>query len=215
MKIGVIGSGVVGQALATAFLREEYPVMLGTRDIKKEEVVKWKTANKNGQTGSFKETASFGELIILATKGSATLNAIELAGKENFTNKVIIDTTNPLADSPPVNGMMSFFTGAGESMMEKIIGVIPGAKVVKAFSSVGSGLMYKPDFNGLQPTMFICGNDTTAKEKVTGILKQFGWEAEDMGAAEAARVIEPLAILWCIPGFLRNDWTHAFKLLKK
>ena len=75
--------------------------------------------------------------------------------------------------------------------------------------------MYKPDFNGQLPTMFICGNDADAKKTITNILADFGWETEDMGVAAAARAIEPLCILWCIPGFLRNDWTHAFKMLKK
>jgi len=99
--------------------------------------------------------------------------------------------------------------------MEKIQKQLPDAKVVKAFSCVGNAFMYKPNFNGSIPTMFICGNDDPAKKTVTDILTSFGWETEDMGKVEAARAIEPLCILWCIPGFIRNQWTHAFKLLKK
>ena len=98
--------------------------------------------------------------------------------------------------------------------MERIQKLIPEAKVVKAFNSVGNAFMYKPKFPGGTPTMFICGNDDRAKTVVKDFLILFGWETEDMGQIEAARAIEPLAILWCIPGFIGNQWTHAFKLLK-
>jgi predicted dinucleotide-binding enzyme len=189
--------------------------MLGSRNPEKPEVVKWKSENNNGQTGNFETTAEFAELIVLATKGSVTENAIELAGKNNFYGKIIIDATNPISDSPPVNGIISFFTNQHQSFMEKLQMMLPAAKFVKAFNSVGSALMYKPDFNGQLPTMFICGNDADAKNTITSILADFGWETEDMGVAAAARAIEPLCILWCIPGFLRNDWTHAFCMLKK
>ena len=141
-------------------------------------------------------------------------DAINLAGKEHFSNKVLIDATNPIAAVPPENGVLKFFTTLEESLMEKIQKQLPDAKVVKAFNCVGNAIMYKPNFNGSIPTMFICGNDEEAKEIVTTILTSFGWETEDMGKIEAARVIEPLAILWCIPGFIRNQWSHAFKLLK-
>jgi predicted dinucleotide-binding enzyme len=93
--------------------------------------------------------------------------------------------------------------------------LIPEAKLVKAFNSVGNAFMYKPDFGGIKPTMFICGNDEEAKKTVTSILDSFGWETEDMGKSNAAGSIESLCILWCIPGFIHNRWTHAFKLLKK
>ena len=214
MKIGILGSGVVGQVLATGFLKEGHTVMLGTRNTSKDEVVKWKTVNASGQTGSFEETARFGELLVLATGGSVTADAIKLAGSEHFANKVVIDATNPIAAAPPVNGVLKFFTSLDESLMEQIQRIIPEAKLVKAFNSVGNAFMYKPNFPGGIPTMFICGNDDAAKKTVTDILTSFGWETEDMGKVESARVIEPLCILWCIPGMLRNQWTHAFKLLK-
>ncbi|MDP4263285.1 MAG: NAD(P)-binding domain-containing protein [Bacteroidota bacterium] len=214
MKIGIIGSGPVGQTLAKAFLSEGNEVMLGTRNILKEEMVKWKKENAKGQVGSFEETARFGELLVLATAGSVTENAIQLAGVNNFKNKTVIDTTNPIAKAPPENGVLKYFTTLEDSLMERIQKQLPDAKLVKAFNSVGHAFMYKPAFPGGKPTMFICGNDDTAKKIVTGILTAFGWETEDMGRAEAARAIEPLCILWCIPGFIRNQWTHAFKLLK-
>ena len=215
MKVGIIGSGNVGRVLATGFLSEGHQVMLGTRNTSKEDVVKWKNENKNGLLGSFQETAQFGEVIVLAVSGLVTEDAIKLAGKEHLSNKVIIDTTNPIAAVPPENGVIRYFTTLEESLMEKIQKILPDAKVVKAFSCVGNAFMYKPNFNGSIPTMFICGNDDAAKKTVTDILTSFGWETEDMGKVEAARAIEPLCILWCIPGFIRNQWTHAFKLLKK
>jgi len=217
MKVGIIGSGNVGRVLATGFLNEGHEVMLGTRNTSKEDVVKWKNENKNknGLLGSFQETAQFGEIIVLAVSGLVVEDAINLAGKEHLSNKVIIDTTNPIAAVPPENGVIRYFTTLEESLMEKIQKILPDAKVVKAFSCVGNAFMYKPNFNGSIPTMFICGNDDAAKKTVTDILTSFGWETEDMGKVEAARAIEPLCILWCIPGFIRNQWTHAFKLLKK
>ncbi|HET9057716.1 MAG TPA: NAD(P)-binding domain-containing protein [Chitinophagaceae bacterium] len=214
MKIGIIGSGIVGRVLASAFLKEGNEVMLGTRNILKDEVVKWKNENIHGKTGSFAETAAFGEILVTAVAGEVAIQVINESGIENFKNKVVIDATNPIAKEAPVNGVLRFFTDLNESLMEKIQKQIPDAKLVKAFSCVGNALMYKPDFPGGKPTMFIAGNDDNAKKLVTGILTTFGWETEDMGKMEAARAIEPLCILWCIPGFLHNQWTHAFKLLK-
>jgi 8-hydroxy-5-deazaflavin:NADPH oxidoreductase len=215
MKVGVIGSGAVGQVLATAFLTEGHQVMLGTRDVSKETVVKWKAVNDAGQTGSFAETAAFGELIVLAVEGHVATTVVELAGLANFTGKTIIDATNPIKKAAPVNGVLQFFTTLEDSLMERVQRQLPDAHLVKAFSSVGNNLMYKPDFGGTKPTMFICGNNAGAKKTVTNILDTFGWETEDMGMAEAARAIEPLCMLWCIPGFTQNQWSHAFKLLKK
>jgi 8-hydroxy-5-deazaflavin:NADPH oxidoreductase len=215
MKVGVIGSGDVGRVLASAFLKEGYQVMLGTRDMNKETVMKWKTANTDALVGSFAGTAAFGEILVLATLGSATESIIAMAGIENFTGKTVIDATNPIAQAAPENGVLKFFTSLDDSLMERIQKQLPKANIVKAFSSVGNPFMYKPDFGGIKPSMFICGNNDAAKKTVADILTAFGWETEDMGKVEAARAIEPLCILWCIPGFINNKWTHAFKLLKK
>jgi predicted dinucleotide-binding enzyme len=215
MKIGIIGSGIVGRVLATAFLKEGHEVTIGTRNVTKEEVVKWKMENPKGHVALFKETAESANIIVLAIAGSVAEEAIKLAEIENFSNKIVIDATNPIAAAPPVNGVLKYFTSLDESLMEKIQVLIPEAKVVKAFNSVGNAFMYKPYFGGIKPTMFICGNDAEAKKTVTAILDAFGWETEDMGAVEAARAIEPLCMLWCIPGIAKGQWTHAFKLLKK
>ena len=214
LKVGVLGSGVVGQLLAKAFLTEGHEVMLGSRNTKKDQMLQWKEDNKKGQIGTYAETAAFGDLLVLATKGAVILDVINEGGIENFSGKTVIDTTNPIADKPPVNGVLKFFTDLDHSLMEKIQEMLPKAHIVKAFNSVGNALMYRPDFGDVKPTMFICGNNEASKQIVTGLLEKFGWEAEDLGKVEAARAIEPLCILWCIPGMLRNDWTHAFKLLK-
>jgi len=214
MKVGILGSGIVGRVLASAFLKEGYNVMMGTRNTAKEEVLKWARENPIGKTGHFAETAQFGELLVLATGGTVTEEAVALAGIENFSGKIVIDATNPIAPSQPENGVLKFFTTLDNSLMERLQKLVPTARFVKAFNSVGNAFMYKPQFAGGPPTMFICGNDAEAKNMVTAILADFGWETEDMGHVQAARAIEPLCILWCIPGLLRNQWSHAFKLLK-
>lgn len=214
-KIGVLGSGPVGQVLAAAFLSEGHQVMLGTRNVNKDSVVKWKNEHSGAQTGSFEDTAKFGDILVLAVEGDIVKEVVKQAGKENFTGKVVLDTTNPIKKAPPVNGVLQFFTGPNESLLEVIQQELPEAKVVKAFNSVGNASMYKPDYGDIKPTMFICGNDDQARKTASAILDGFGWEVEDLGKAEAARSIEPLCMLWCIPGFLQNSWTHAFKLLRK
>jgi predicted dinucleotide-binding enzyme len=200
-KIGVIGTGSVGDALAEGFRKHGHEVVRGTREPRPG----FKT---------FAETAKFGEIVVIAVKGTAAESAVKLCGIENLAGKVVIDAMNPIAEKPPENGVLPFFTTHQESLMERLQRLAPKARLVKAFSCVGSAFMVNPKFQGGPPTMFICGNDAGAKEKVKGILTQFGWETEDMGGVEAARAIEPLCILWCLPGFLRNDWTHALKLLR-
>ena len=214
MKIGIIGSGIVGRVLASAFLKESHEVMLGTRDVSKDEVVQWKNENANGHIGVFEETAAFGEVLVLAVAGGVAEEALQQTGEHNLKNKLIIDATNPIAKEAPEHGVLKFFTEINSSLMERLQKNFPEAKFVKAFNSVGNGVMYKPSFKEGKPTMFICGNDDAAKQTTTEILTSFGWETADMGRSEAARAIEPLSMLWCIPGFVQNQWTHAFKLLK-
>jgi predicted dinucleotide-binding enzyme len=212
MKVGILGSGVVAQALAKGFIKFGYEVTLGTRDRTK--LADFVSVNPAAAVGSFADAAHSAELVVLAVKGSAAVNAVREAVPANIAGKPVIDATNPIADAPPENGVLKFFTGMDESLMEQLQREFPDIHFVKAFSSVGSELMVDPQFNDGKPTMFICGNDDAAKKLVSGILEQFGWEPEDMGAAAAARAIEPLCILWCIPGFLKNEWNHAFKLLR-
>jgi predicted dinucleotide-binding enzyme len=213
MKIGILGSGIVGQTLGSGFIKYGHQVKIGTSNANK--LKDWiKTAGANASVGTFQEAAGFGELIVLAVKGNAAEKVLQIAGEKNLKDKTIIDTTNPIADASPVNGVLQFFTDINSSLMEQLQSKFPSVNFVKSFSCVGNARMVNPDFNGTKPTMFIAGNNEDAKSQVKGILNIFGWEIEDMGTAEAARAIEPLCILWCIPGFRENRWTHAFKLLK-
>ncbi|NNJ39438.1 MAG: NAD(P)-binding domain-containing protein [Eudoraea sp.] len=211
-KIGVLGSGIVGQTLASGFLKHGYEVMIGSRDTAK--LAEWLENNpENSHLGSFEDTAAFAEIIVLAVKGTAVEAVLEQSGEGNLNGKIIIDATNPIADAPPVNGVLQFFTDQNSSLMEKLQGLYPKANFVKAFNSVSFLRMVNPDFE-VRPTMFICGNDGDAKKEVSKILDQFGWEVEDFGAASSAGPIEGLCQLYCIIGLNENRWTQAFKLLQ-
>jgi 8-hydroxy-5-deazaflavin:NADPH oxidoreductase len=216
MKIGIIGSGAVGQALGFGFASEGHEVTLGTRDPKSAKVHDWVTKTAKGvKAGTFEETAKFAELIVFCPLFRAAENIIKLAGPENFKGKIVIDTTNPIADEPPVNGVLKYTTTGRESAGELIQKWLPDSKVVKAFNSIGNALMYNPKFEDGQPTMFICGNDEDAKNTVTKILEDFGWDVMGSGSIEASNALEGLCIIWCARGFIEGQWNHAFKLLKK
>jgi predicted dinucleotide-binding enzyme len=212
-RIGILGSGVVGTTLANGFLRHGDEVIRGTREPAK--LADWLgKAGPKARTGTFAEAASAAEIVVLAVKGEAAESVVDLAGAGALEGKVVIDTTNPIAAGPPVNGVLHYFTTLEDSLMERLQRRVPGARFVKAFSCVGNALMVDPKLPGGPPTMFICGNDDAAKGDVIAILERFGWLSEDLGSVEAARAIEPLCILWCIPGFRGRGWTHALKLLR-
>lgn len=211
MKVGVLGSGGVAKVLGAGFLAHGHDVMLGTRTAAK--LTEWAKQNPKGRIGTFADAAKFGELVVLAVKGTVAQDALRAANPTNLTGKTVVDATNPIADAPPTNGVLKFFTNLDESSMERLQREFGGVNFVKAFNSVGSACMVNPQFKSGKPTMFICGNDEAAKRTVSAILDQFGWETADMGKAEAARAIEPLCMLWCIRGLLNNQWMHAFKLL--
>jgi len=212
MKVGVLGSGGVGQTLAAGFVKHGHEAMIGTREPAK--LANWLKANPKAKAGTLSETAAFGEVLVLAVKGSVAAEVLRAAGSANLNGKLIIDACNPIADAPPVNGVLQFFTRINESLMEQLQKEFPSAHFVKAFNSVGQGQFVNPKYKGgVRPSMFICGNNEGAKAAAAKILDQFGWETEDMGKVEAARAIEPLCMLWCILGFSKNEWTHAFKLL--
>lgn len=211
-KIGIIGSGDVAKALGTGFLKHGFDVRLGTRDSSK--LADWAKANPAAKVGTFADAARFADVAVLAVKASAAVDAVRLAGPANLSGKTVIDPTNAFADSPPVNGVLRLFTTPDDSQLERLQREFADIHFVKAFNQIGAHGMVNPAFSGGRPTMFIAGNDTEAKRIISGILEQFGWDAEDMGHAEAARAIEPLSVLWAIPGLLKNDWMHAFKLLR-
>jgi len=211
MKVGIIGSGDVAKVLGSGFLKHGHEVKMGTRSAEK--LSDWKKQSPTGVVGSVADAAKFGEVVVLAVKGTAAADALRAAGAGNLAGKTVIDVTNPIADAPPVNGVLKYFTSLDESLMERLQREFAAVRFVKAFNSVGNAFMVDPQFKGGRATMFICGNDEAAKKTVSAIIDQFGWDVADMGSVEAARAIEPLCILWCLPGFLRNDWAHAFKLV--
>jgi len=211
MRVGVLGSGVVGRTLAEGFSRHGQETMLGTRNIAK--LADWQKEHPSTQLGSFSEAARFGEMVVLSVKGSAAFDVLRAAGAANLSGKPVIDTTNPIADAPAVDSVLRFFTNLDESLMERLQREFSDARFVKAFNSVGAARMVNPRYKDGMPTMFVCGNDAAAKKTVAGILVDFGWDVADMGSAQAARAIEPLCMLWCILGLRDNEWTHAFKLM--
>ena len=212
IKIGVIGSGDVGKTLAAGFARHGHEVTIGSRSPEK--LGAWRQDKApNVALADFAGAAAAGDIVILAVQGGAAVDALKLAGLETLAGKVVIDTCNPIA-GPPVDGILPYFTGPNESLMERLQATAPQSRLVKAFSCVGNALMIDPPVQGGPPTMFICGNDAAAKASVTALLAEIGWEAEDVGGVAGARAIEPLCQLWCARGFLHNGWMHAFKLLK-
>lgn len=210
-RIAVLGSGQVGQTLAEGFKRHGYEVRIATREP-------GKLAEFSKKTGiaetTFSEGAAWGQAIVLAVLGTAALEALKLAGGKHLAGKPILDTTNPIAKEPPQDGVLKFFTTPNSSLMEELQAAFPAAELVKVFNSVGAALMVNPAIPSGRPTMFYCGNSATAKAFVARVIEQFGWEGADMGTATAARAIEPLCQLWCIPGFLHNDWMHAFRVVR-
>jgi len=212
MKIGILGTGDVGRALGTGFVKHGHEVKIGSREAGNEKAEAWrqKTGDK-ASTGTFAEAAAFGDLVVVATLWTGTENALRLAGIDNFKGKTVIDTINPLDFSTGVPRLAVTGTSAGEEVQKWL----PGAHVVKAFNIVGNAHMVDPQFPGGPPDMFIAGNDAAAKARVTEILKGFGWNVIDSGKIESARYLEALAMLWIIYGFGTNTWNHAFKLLRK
>ncbi len=212
-RVAVLGSGMVGDALSEGFLTLGDQVVRGTREPGK--LAAWQQKASRGATvATFQDAVLDADVVVLAVKGSAAEDVVRSVGADRLAGKLVLDATNPIADAPPVHGVLSFFTTYDLSLMERLQRLAPDAHFVKAFSCVGNAHFFRPAFAGGPPTMFICGDAADAKREATRILQRFGWEVEDMGAVEAARAIEPLCILWCLPGFRENRWNHAFKLLR-
>jgi predicted dinucleotide-binding enzyme len=214
MKVGILGSGAVGQALGKGFADLGHEVKIGTRDPGQDKIKTWvASTGHKASAGTYAAAASFGELLVLSTPWSGTENAIKLSQRKNFAGKVVIDVTNPLdfASGPPPKLALGHTDSGGEQVQRWI----PDAHVVKAFNIIGAPFMVNPQFAGGPPDMFICGNDEKAKEKVTDILTAFKWSTIDIGGIEGSRYLEPMAMAWVVYGFKTNTWSHAFKLLRK
>lgn len=214
MKIGILGTGDVGQALGIGFANLGHEVKMGSRDPNQEKVKAWvNKAGSKASAGTFAEAAAYGELAVLCTIWTGAENAIRLAGPDHLAGKVVIDTTNPLDFSAGIPPKLS--VGHTDSAGEQVQRWLPNSRVVKAFNIVGSAHMFKPEFPGGPPDMFICGDDDQAKVTVTDLLQAFGWSVIDIGGIECARYLEPLAMVWIRHFFRVNSVNHAFKLLRK
>ncbi|MCU1591226.1 MAG: putative oxidoreductase, coenzyme F420-dependent [Frankiales bacterium] len=201
MRIAILGSGVVGQALATGYPKHGHEVRIGTRQS---EVGGHPVDSPAG-------AAAWGDVVVLAVKGEA---AVELATsvKDEVAGKVVIDTTNPLDFS---TGAPALFVGWNDSLGEQVQRAAPRAKVVKAYNTVGNTLMVDPELPGGPPTMLIAGDDDGAKATVTALLTDTGWEVSDLGGIDASRHLEAICMAWVLHGVRTGTWDHAFKLLSK
>ena len=214
MKVGILGSGDVGRALGDGFVSRGHEVKLGAREATNEKITKWAAKHgPKGSAGTFRDAAAFGEIGVLATLWSGTESALRLAGVENFKGKVVLDVTNPLVFEP--NQPPKLALGHTDSGGEQVQRWLPGARVVKVFNIVGNKHMVDPKFPGGPPTMFLCGNDSSARTAAADVCKAFGWETVDLGGIDGARLLEPMCILWVKVGILSGSWNHAFKLLRK
>lgn len=205
MKVAILGTGSVGQALARGFVEFGHTTTFGSREPAGLTAQKATAAAPGSRAVTFAAAVKDADLVVLATPWSGTQNAIQLAGAANMAGKVLIDVTNPL---DATGGGPKLALGFNTSGGEQVQGWVSQAKVVKAFNTVGNGMMVKPKLRN-PPTMFIAGNDKSAKETVTGLLRQFGWEASDLGGIEASRLLEPFAMVWITHAFKKNAWMFA------
>ncbi len=214
MKVGVLGTGDVGRVLGKAFIALGNEVKMGSRQAGGETARAFvKESGPKASEGTFAEAARFGEIVVFATKGTANESVVAAAGPENLKGKLVIDANNPLDMSkgfPPTLAISGHDSG-GEQLQR----LAPGAKVVKAFNTVGNAHMFKPNFPGGPPDMFICGNDEGAKKQLGGLLKDFGWGVVDVGGIESSRYLEGMCLVWVLYGARTDSWNHAFKLLRK
>jgi predicted dinucleotide-binding enzyme len=213
VKIGILGTGDVGKALGRGFIALGHSVTMGARDAANPKAAAWvKETGPRASAASFAAAAQNGEVIVLATLGTATEEILRGVGPSPFKGKLVIDATNPLDMS---KGAPKLIGGVGDSGGERHQKLLPGAHVVKAFNTVGNPLMYKPVFAGGPPDMFICGNDAGAKAKAASICKEFGWGVVDVGGLESAHFLEAMCMVWVLSGMKSNTWTQAFKMLRK
>lgn len=212
MRVGILGSGEVGQALAKAFKNEGHEVMLATREPQHKKALELKR-DIGVEIGDFATVAKYCELAVLATLWTATESAIVLIEPKNLIGKTIIDVTNPLdftAGMPP-----QLLLGTTDSAGEQVQRWLPKSKVVKALNTVGNAHMYKPEFGDITPTMFYCGNDSGAKEITHTILLSFGWQPVDIGDITSARELEPMCVLWVKYGMATSQWNHVLTMIQK
>ena len=201
MRIGILGSGVVGQALARGLARHGHEVRIGTRKEAVEEL----------PVGSPADVVEDAELVFLSVLGTAAVEVATGVG-DQLRGKVLVDTTNPLDFS---SGQPGLFVGHTDSLGEQVQRAVPEAHVVKAYNTVGNTLMVDPDLPGGPPSMFIGGDSDEAKAAVTTLLTETGWDVVDLGGIQASRYLEPMCVAWVLHGARTGTWDHAFRLLRR
>jgi len=209
MKIGIIGAGNVGGNLGKLWAGKSHDVMFGVRDPQSAKIKALLVSiGLNARAGSVHEAASFAEVVVLTTPWPATQDAIQTAG--DLTGKILVDCTNPLA--PDLSGLS---IGHTTSAAEELARWAPGARVVKAFNTIGAQRMLNPQFGSQAASLFICGDDEAAKSVVTKLTEETGFEVIDAGPLSNARLLEPLAMLWIYLAYKQGLGPNiAFKLLR-
>ncbi|QIK60939.1 NAD(P)-binding domain-containing protein [Dysgonomonas sp. HDW5A] len=215
MKIAVIGTGNVAQALVNGLISEGYDVKVGSRSLEKdsENITKLKKAHSNVSITSYTEAVEFGDVIVLPVPGSALVDVIQEIGVQKFEGKILWDITNALSAEAPGNGVIKLITTPEESLAEKIQKLLPSTHVIKAMNTVGAHLMYRPVLSE-KGTVFLAGNDEQAKDKISSIVEKFGWESYDTGKIESSRALEYMGQLYVAQGILYNGWNSTFKYVK-
>ena len=215
MKIGILGSGEVARSLGNAFLALGHDVMLGARRPDNTAASQWeKAAGPAAKAGTFEQAVRHGEVVVLATLGTATAQVIETAGVKHFDGKLVWDVTNPLEFSQGVPPKL--LGGVGNSAGETHQRILPNARVVKVFNTVGNGLFYRPKLHGgVRGDMFLCGNDPEAKRRTAELVREFGWDPIDIGGIETSHYLEATCMVWICNAMRNNDWNRAFKLVPK
>lgn len=198
MRIGVLGTGTVGQTLASKLVELGHDVRMGSRDAANEKAHAWATSvGERASTGTFPDAAAFGELVLNCTGGAVSLQALEQAGDEALRDKTLIDVSNPLDFS---RGMPPTLTVCNEdSLAEQIQRRFPDARVVKTLNTVNASVMVNPATVAGEHDAFVAGNDEGAKAQVVEVLESFGWPAErivDLGGIDGARALEMYLPLW-------------------
>jgi 8-hydroxy-5-deazaflavin:NADPH oxidoreductase len=214
MRVGILGTGVVGKALGKGFVTSGHDVMMGSRDATNPKALAWaKEMGAKASAGTFADAATFGEVVVLATLGVANETVLSMAGPDKLRGKVVIDATNPLDFRGGIPPRLA--VSGDDSGGERVQRLLPDARVVKAFNTVGNAFMFRPEFPGGPPDMFIAGNSDDAKKTVTDILKDFGWGVVDLGGIESSRYLEAICMAWVLAAIRTGNWNQAFKLLKK
>jgi predicted dinucleotide-binding enzyme len=194
MNIGILGTGMVGEALGTKFVQLGHQVKMGSRTATNESAANWvKTAGAKASQGTFADAAAFGEMIFLCLKGEIELDVVRSVAAA-LANKIVVDVSNPLDFSRGMPPSLSICNTT--SLGEEVQKAVPSAKVVKTLNIVNCGVMVEPARGG-HPTMLLCGNDAGAKKNVSALLQSLGWkDLIDLGDISKSRGTEMLLPLW-------------------